>query len=127
VDLSSRMIELARQLAEREHVANVTFQQADAQVYPFPDQCFDIAISRTGAMFFGDAPAAFTNIARALRPGGRLVLLAWQSLQRNDWVSAFFAALAAGREPRRRLPVHFWPIRLDGARSRHRHQRPRTR
>lgn len=98
VDLSSRMIELARQLTEREHVANATFQQADAQVYPFPDQCFDIAISRNGAMFFGDALAAFTNIARAMRPGGRLVLLAWQPLQRNEWVSAFFAALAAGRE-----------------------------
>jgi SAM-dependent methyltransferase len=98
VDLSSRMIELARQLAEREHVANVTFQQADAQVYPFLDQYFDIAISRNGMMFFGDALAAFTNIARALRPGGRLVLLAWQPLQRNEWVSAFFAALAAGRE-----------------------------
>jgi SAM-dependent methyltransferase len=98
VDLSSRMIELACQLAAREHVANVTFRQADAQVYPFPDQCFDIAMSRTGAMFFGNTLAAFTNIARALRPGGRLVLLAWQPLQQNEWFSAFFAALAAGRE-----------------------------
>ncbi|MGH3547215.1 MAG: hypothetical protein ACRDQU_03635 [Pseudonocardiaceae bacterium] len=48
-------------------------------------------------MFFGDAPAAFTNIARAARPGGRLVLLALQPLQRNDWISAFVTALAAGR------------------------------
>lgn len=94
VDLSSRMIGLA----EREHVANATFQQADAQVHPFPDQCFDIAISRHGAMFFGDAPATFTNIARAMRPGGRLVLLSWQPLRRNEWISAFRAALAAGRE-----------------------------
>jgi len=98
VDLSSRMIELARGLAEREHVANATFQQADAQVHPFPDQCFDIAISRHGAMFFGDAPAAFTNIARAMRPGGRLVLLSWQSLQHNEWISAFRVAFAAGRQ-----------------------------
>jgi ubiquinone/menaquinone biosynthesis C-methylase UbiE len=101
VDLSSHMIELARQLAEEEQLVNATFHQADAQVHPFPDQGFDIAISRHGAMFFGDAPAAFTNIARAMRPGGRLVLLSWQPLERNEWVSAFRTALAAGRE----LPV----------------------
>jgi SAM-dependent methyltransferase len=98
VDLSSRMIELARQLAEREQVSNATFHQVDAQVQPFPDQHFDIAISRHGAMFFGDPKAAFTNIARAMRPGGRLVLLTWQPLERNEWISAFRAALAAGRE-----------------------------
>jgi SAM-dependent methyltransferase len=98
VDLSSRMIELARGVAERERVANATFQQADAQVHPFPDQYFDIAISRHGAMFFGDAQAAFTNIARATRPDGRLVLLTWQPFERNEFISAFRAALAAGRE-----------------------------
>ncbi|MDQ4010510.1 MAG: methyltransferase domain-containing protein [Actinomycetota bacterium] len=98
VDLSSRMIELARRRAESEQVANATFQQADAQVHPFSHQSFDIAISRHGAMFFGDPVAAFTNIARALRPGGRLVLLTWQPFERNEWLSAFFTALAAGRE-----------------------------
>jgi SAM-dependent methyltransferase len=71
VDLSSRMIELARQRANREQVPNVTFHQADAQVHPFPDHGFTIVISRHGAMFFRDAPTAFTNIARAMSPGGR--------------------------------------------------------
>jgi SAM-dependent methyltransferase len=104
VDLSSRMIKLARQLAQREHLANVTFQQADAQVYPFPDKGFDIALSRHGAMFFGDALAAFTNIARAMRRGGRLVLLTWQPLQQNEWQLAFRATLAAGRELPAALP-----------------------
>jgi SAM-dependent methyltransferase len=49
-------------------------------------------------MFFGDAPAAFANIGRALRPGGRLVLLTWQPLERNEWIRSFRLALAAGRE-----------------------------
>jgi SAM-dependent methyltransferase len=101
VDLSSRMIELARRLAQRERLANVTFQQADAQNHPFADRSFDIAISRSGAMFFGDAPAAFANIARAVRDGGRLVLLAWQPFEQNEWLRAFRTALAAGRD----LPV----------------------
>jgi SAM-dependent methyltransferase len=98
VDLSSRMVELARQLAEEEQVANATFQQADAQVHPFPERYFDIAISRSGVMFFGDPQVAFTNIARAIRPDGRLVFLTWQPLESNGWISAFRAALAAGRE-----------------------------
>ncbi|MGA9309100.1 MAG: methyltransferase domain-containing protein [Pseudonocardiaceae bacterium] len=107
VDLSSRMIELARQRAEREQVANVTFHQADAQVHPFPDDSFTIALSRHGAMFFRDAPTAFANIARALRPGGRLVLLTWQSFERNEWQSAFFTALAAGRDLPTPMPGPF--------------------
>jgi SAM-dependent methyltransferase len=98
VDLSSRMLDLARGRAAREQVANATFQQADAQVHPFPDGAFDVVVSRHGAMFFGDPIAAFTNLARALRPGGRLVLLTWQPFERNEWLSAFFTALAAGRE-----------------------------
>ncbi|MDT7646539.1 MAG: hypothetical protein QOC75_3539, partial [Pseudonocardiales bacterium] len=45
VDLSSRMIELARRLADEEQVANATFQQADAQVHPFPARHFDLAMA----------------------------------------------------------------------------------
>jgi SAM-dependent methyltransferase len=101
VDLSSRMIELARRRAESEQVVNASFQQADAQVHPFSGHSFDIAISRHGAMFFGDPVAAFTNLAQALRPGGRLVLLTWQPFERNEWFGAFVTALAAGRE----LPI----------------------
>jgi len=48
-------------------------------------------------MFFADPVAAFTNIARALRPGGRLVLLVWQGVARNEWFRELTGALAAGR------------------------------
>jgi SAM-dependent methyltransferase len=72
VDLSSRMIGRARQRAAEQDITNARFVQADAHVYPFEPRAFDVAISRTGAMFFGDPVAAFANIARALRPGGRV-------------------------------------------------------
>src|SRR4051794_38580858 len=48
-------------------------------------------------MFFADPVAAFTNIAQALRPGGRLVLLVWQKPTDNEWITEFTTALAAGR------------------------------
>lgn len=98
VDLSDRMIDHARQVAAREGVANVSFEHADAQIHPFTAEAFDVAISRTGAMFFGDPVAAFTNIARAVRRGGRLVLLAWQGLDGNEWLRELSTAMAAGRE-----------------------------
>jgi SAM-dependent methyltransferase len=101
VDLSSAMLAVAREEAASEGLTNVVFEQVDAQIHPFATEPFDAAISRTGAMFFGDPVAAFTNIRRALRPGGRLLLLAWQAVAANEWIREFSTALAAGRS----LPV----------------------
>lgn len=101
VDLSSLMIARARSLAAAEGLANATFEQADAQVHRFEPAGFDIALSRFGAMFFADAEAAFANIAAGLRPGGRLVTIAWRGVGDNEWLRCVFTALAQGRE----LPV----------------------
>jgi SAM-dependent methyltransferase len=68
----------------------------DAEVHPFPPAHFDRCISRFGAMFFADPVAAFTNIGRALRPGGRLVLLVWQDRDRNPWSTAVRQAVTGG-------------------------------
>ena len=98
VDLSSQMLDHARRRAATDGIGNVTFLQADAQLHPFEPGSFDLAISRTGASFFGDANAAFANIARALRPGGRLALVTWQALAANEWIREISSALAAGRD-----------------------------
>jgi SAM-dependent methyltransferase len=101
VDLSSSMLDYARRRAADEGLSNVTFTQADAQVHTFQPGSYDVGLSRTGAMFFGDHQAAFRNIGQALRPGGRLVLVTWQALPRNEWIREISGALAAGRD----LPV----------------------
>jgi SAM-dependent methyltransferase len=92
------MIDRAREHALAEGVANVRFEQADAQVHAFAVQEFDVVISRFGAMFFADPVAAFANIGGAMRPGARLTLLGWQELRRNPWVTAIRDALASGRQ-----------------------------
>ena len=71
LDLSGPMLARARARAAEEGIGNVTFEQGDAQVYPLPPGGFDVAVSRFGVMFFGDPAAAFANIGRGLRPGGR--------------------------------------------------------
>nr|WP_296064997.1 class I SAM-dependent methyltransferase [uncultured Actinoplanes sp.] len=90
-------------IARAEPLPNVGFVCGDAQTYAFDPGGFDLAISRFGTMFFGDPVAAFANIARALRPGGRLVMLVWQAADRNEWYVAIHRALGsradAGPDP----------------------------
>jgi SAM-dependent methyltransferase len=93
VDISAPMLERARADAAEQGVANVTFEQGDAQVHQFPDGAFDVAISRGGVMFFGDLVAAFGNIRRGLRPGGRLVFMGPQGSTPNSDYARATAAL----------------------------------
>lgn len=97
VDVSARMLARARRLSQEEGIHNVDFEQADAQVHPFPPEHFHLGISRFGTMFFADPVAAFTNIGRALRPGARLVQLVWQDSDHQEWDPAIRQALAEGR------------------------------
>ncbi len=93
VDSSAEAIERARERARTEGIRNVTFVHADAEVYPFPSERFDLAISRFGTMFF-DAPLdAFANVGRALRPAGGLVMMVWQGHGQNEWSRAIGDAL----------------------------------
>jgi SAM-dependent methyltransferase len=94
IDFSAQMIDRAREITEAEGLDNVTFVHADAQVHPFPPARFDIAISRFGTMFFPDPVAAFTNIARALRSAGRLMMMVWQTHKQNEWSVAIEHSLA---------------------------------
>src|SRR5690606_21000695 len=50
-----------------------------------------------GAMFFADQVAAFGNIGRALRTGGRLALVSWREPQANEWITSFVDAMTLGR------------------------------
>lgn len=84
VDLSAAMLGRARELAAAEAMDNLAFERADVQVHAFDPGSFDVAISRFGVMFFPDPSAAFSNIARALRPGGRIAFLCWQAFERNQ-------------------------------------------
>lgn len=99
VDLSARMLDVARALARAEGLDNVIFDQADAQVHPFPDASYDLVLSCTGAMFFGRPERAFANLGRSLNPSGRIVLLTWQPPAMQEWFVDFTRALA-GSTPR---------------------------
>jgi SAM-dependent methyltransferase len=110
IDLSTRMLQLARRRSDEEGLGNVTFVRHDAQVFPFEPRGFDVAMSSFGTMFFSDPVAAFTNIGCGMRPDGTLALLAWRTLHENHWLMALRGALAVGRvlpEPPPDAPTPF--------------------
>lgn len=91
VDLSDPMLARARDRAAAENVPNASFVQGDVQVYPFRAGSFDAALSRFGIMFFADPVAAFANVRRALRPGGRLAFVCMTRLDGTDLGTVFGA------------------------------------
>ncbi|MEU3985389.1 class I SAM-dependent methyltransferase [Streptomyces sp. NPDC026672] len=95
LDLSAPMLTRARALAADEGLAHLAFEQGDAQVHPLPTGAFDVAISRFGIMFFADPVAAFGNIGKALRPGGRLAFVCMSDPARSEWVRVYGAVRAA--------------------------------
>jgi SAM-dependent methyltransferase len=94
IDVSAPMLAVARERARSWNVTNVDFIEADAQVHPFAPRSFDVVISRNGLMYFDEPTAAFINLARSLRHGGRLAFTAPQGLHRNEWIMAAGAVAA---------------------------------
>jgi SAM-dependent methyltransferase len=95
VDLSGPMLERAKARAEAEGLSNVRFEKADAQATVFPAETFDRVLSRFGVMFFDEPQAAFANLRRSIRPGGRLAFLCWQEVGRNEHFAVPYGAVAA--------------------------------
>ncbi len=92
-DLAARA---ALRAAGLDHVAVLA---GDAERHPFEAEANDAVISHFGMMFFADEVAALANIAGTLRPGGRLVFVAWGPLADNPWFSVVRRATAGRMGP----------------------------
>jgi SAM-dependent methyltransferase len=80
------MLAVARRRAAEANLTWASFVLADAQTHSFEPA--DGFFSRFGVMFFADPTAAFANIRRALKPGGRVAFLCWRSPMENPVLSA---------------------------------------
>jgi SAM-dependent methyltransferase len=97
VDVSQQMIAIAKDRFSGFPQAETL--EADAAAYPF-EQFADLVLSRFGVMFFGDPAAAFANIGKAIKPGGRLLFACWRTPEENEWMRVpLEAALSAGVPP----------------------------
>ncbi|MFJ3925334.1 methyltransferase domain-containing protein [Streptomyces sp. NPDC090022] len=70
----------------------VALHQGDAQELPFPDASFDLVTSTYGVQFAPDHAAAAGEMARVLRPGGRVGLCNWTA---RSWTAHFQAILSS--------------------------------
>ncbi len=83
LDISEPFLDRAQALAAGR--TNVAFRLDDAQDAALPAGRFDRLVSRFGVMFFSDTTAAFANLARAMKPGGRMVMASWGQPAQNPW------------------------------------------
>lgn len=101
VDVSHQMVAAAK--AHLSGYGQAELIEADASAYPF-EQFADLAISRFGVMFFGDPAAAFANIRKAVKPGGRLLFACWRTPGENLWMRAPLDALLKAGVPEAHRP-----------------------
>jgi ubiquinone/menaquinone biosynthesis C-methylase UbiE len=74
LDATAAMLETGRAAAEEAGVRNVVFQRGDAAALPFLDVSFDVVVSRYAVHHFEQPRVPVGEMARCLRPGGRLMV-----------------------------------------------------
>lgn len=84
VDISPEMLSLARERLKA--VATCRVEEGGAEDIPTPDASFDVVLASLSMMYVIDRAAAAREIARVLRPGGRLVAAVWAGPQDCDIV-----------------------------------------
>ena len=82
VDLGAQSLAVAR--SRTAHLPQVTLMHNDAAALDLPDHSVDGVFSRFGVMFFEHPVAAFANLRRMMRPGGRLSFVCWRALHENE-------------------------------------------
>jgi demethylmenaquinone methyltransferase/2-methoxy-6-polyprenyl-1,4-benzoquinol methylase len=117
VDLAPRMVELAR--ATQPDLVQLEFVVGDALGLPFADASFDAATIGFGMRNLPDYEAGFRELARVVRPGGRVVCLEL-SVPRPRWWGRLFhgtfrrAAPVLGAAFGQRDAYRYLPDSLDG-------------
>lgn len=97
-DLSEKMLEIARENALRRGVKNIEALACDVSELPFGDNTFDAISCRFGFMFFPDVLLAAKEMARVLKPGGRIAVSVWNARERNLWATAIMETIKKNME-----------------------------
>jgi ubiquinone/menaquinone biosynthesis C-methylase UbiE len=88
-DLADAMVAAVAAEAARLGLHQITARRMDAEALDFPDQSFDAAVCALGLMYVPDAAQALREMARVVRPGGRVVAAVWGRRDRCGWAEIF--------------------------------------
>lgn len=80
-DLSPAMLELARSKVSLDGGAPIGYLVCSADVLTFRDDSFDLVTCQQGLQFFPDRSAALAEMRRVLRPGGKIGIAVWCSIE----------------------------------------------
>ena len=103
VDMTDEMLALARRNAADAGADNVEFRKGTIESLPLDDSSVDVVISNCVINLASDKPAVFREIARVLRPGGRMgvsdvvaddLLTPEQRAERGSYVGCIAGALS---------------------------------
>lgn len=78
-DVNAGMLEAASRFADEAGLADISWLECDAAAMPLPDAAFDVALCQQGLQFMPNKPGAMAEMARVLKPGGRLALSVWKT------------------------------------------------
>jgi SAM-dependent methyltransferase len=84
-DIAEHSVARTRQRIAAAGLAQAEAILADVSVHPFAPASIDLVFSRLGVMFFSDPTAAFANVRRAVKAGGRLALAVFRTPRENPW------------------------------------------
>lgn len=87
-DAVAAMVATAEHEAKHRGLTNMTCQQCLAESLPFPDDTFDVVVSRLGVMFFPDVVAGLREMLRVTKPKGALCLAVWGPSEANPFTSS---------------------------------------
>lgn len=94
LDCTESFLQTAEQEKGQAGSNNVRFELGDAQTHPLPEDYFDAVFSRFGVMFFQSVVMAMRNAHKSLKPGGKLCMIVWRTIQDNPcWGAAKEVAL----------------------------------
>jgi SAM-dependent methyltransferase len=93
-DLAPEMLEVAARRAEAQGITNIETKVCSADDLPFGDATFDSVSVRFGYMFFPDVAEATAEVARVLKPGGRVCSSVWVKPEENPWTTIAMQAIA---------------------------------
>jgi arsenite methyltransferase len=105
LDMTDEMLELARRNATAAAATNVQFLKGYIEEVPLPDRSVDVIISNCVINLSAEKPRVFAEMARVLRPGGRLGisdivagddLTPTQRAERGSWAGCIAGALSFG-------------------------------
>jgi SAM-dependent methyltransferase len=101
IDASSQMVTrtCARARSATGLPGGVHAAVMDGMALGLPDGTFDAAISVLGVILFPDAALGMREIARVLKPAGRVAIVAWTESERYELTARLFAAITEVRGP----------------------------